>query len=194
MSLSTPSIALFGGSFDPIHEGHIQLIETVKDCLNIEEIHLIPCKQSPHKRHTPLASDSHRLQMCRMACRSLEFVYINPIELESTAEEPSYSWKTVMHYQRLHPEVKLYWILGVDQWEKLHLWDNYEFLIKSLHFIVLERQAKPSHKLDRQFTVLPFDNEVSSSAIRMHWSAGGVVKGLTQEVRDYMVRHELYIN
>jgi nicotinate-nucleotide adenylyltransferase len=184
-------IALFGGSFDPIHNGHVSLLEEVQKQLALDEIILIPCKQSPHKANAPLASDQQRLKMCRLAVEKLPYVTVSDIEIERTTS-PSFSWMTVEHYQSRYPESALYWIMGTDQWEVLDKWDRADFLASVLHFIVIERQTKISPRPGTTYSSVTFDLQCSSTSIRKALANGDSPPHLPTSVLSYIEANDLY--
>ena len=113
MSGST-KIALFGGSFDPIHLGHTLLAQAALDDAGIDRVVFIPCRKNPLKTWAPKASDEDRLVMIELAIADMDKVEVSRIELDRI--EPSFSWLTVEEFCREEPEAQLFWILGTDQW------------------------------------------------------------------------------
>ena len=184
-------IALFGGSFDPIHLGHTAILDTVCSQMALDHVFVLPCQQSPHKAKAPLASDQHRLNMCRLACEHLKDVTVSDHELTRTTS-PSFSWMTVEHFQSLHPQAQLYWILGTDQWDALERWDRFEYLATYLHFLVLERQAPIPKKQSVSHTALKFDYQISSTKIREQLSNGKAPTELAPAVSQYIQENHLY--
>lgn len=184
-------LALYGGSFDPVHEGHLGLLEATHQQLGIEKIVLMPCKQSPHKSRAPLASDSQRLEMCQLATQGLSYLEVSELELER-AGEVSYSWMTAERYRSLYPETELYWILGTDQWEALERWTRHEYLSELVTYIVVERQRLVIPKPDVRHLVVSYDSPVSSTAIRDAFAQGEQVTGVTAEVAEYIAAHRIY--
>lgn len=183
-------VALFGGTFDPIHEGHVSLLEEVKENHDLDECIIIPCKQSPHKEDTPLASDLHRYVMCKLATRHLDKVVVSDLELKRSGE--SYSWMTVEHYLNEFPEVELYWVLGTDQWAALERWGRFNFLREHLTFIVVERQEKVLEKEGVSYSSLSFHREISSTQIRASLLEKKRPEGLNDEVYRYIQENHLY--
>ena len=185
------SIALFGGSFDPIHLGHVGLLEAASSSLGIDEIHLIPCKQSPHKENTPLASDQQRLEMCQLATAHIPSVHVS--DLEVTRDTPSYSWMTVEHYQKQYPNASLYWIMGTDQWDTLEHWSKAEFLKESLTFIVIERQHPVQSKDGFRYQTVSFNHEISATEIRNNLKSNHSVSDmLPPAVLEFIEKYGLY--
>jgi len=183
-------IALFGGSFDPIHIGHVGLLQEIHRTLQIDKIILIPCKQSPHKLNSPGATSQERLEMCRIATQDLPFVEISSLEVDRS--EASFSWMTVKHFQEQRPQYKLHWILGTDQWDNLDRWAKYSYLKDTMHFIVVQRQSEITHYTDRAYTELQFNLEISSTKIRTQLAEKETPESLHEEVLNYIHTRRLY--
>ena len=75
-------IALFGGTFDPIHEGHLEIAEKAHTALSLDQVLFLPCRQSPHKKSGPLASEEDRLQMIKLATQELDWASVSDFELQ----------------------------------------------------------------------------------------------------------------
>ncbi len=190
MTATPNKIALFGGSFDPVHKGHTRLLETALTELDLDLAYMIPCKQSPHKANAPQASDQHRLEMCQLSIAHLSKVKVSSYELDST--ESSYAWKTVAHFQELYPNTTLYWILGTDQWTVIDTWAEPEFLRDNLHFIVLERQSEIKSRPNYRYTPLKFDDLSSSTAVRNHLKRHDDSDLLEPIINNYISKNKLY--
>lgn len=184
-------IALFGGSFDPIHNGHVKLLEQVCKTFSFDEVILLPCRQSPHKATRPQATDQQRLTMCQLATSHLPKVTVNSLEIMRPL--PSYSWMTVEYFQQEYPDAKLYWIMGTDQWNVLESWSRYEYLIQSLHFIIVERQEPVKNKTQTTFNTLSFNQKISSTEIRKSINECSSTKNLPKAVSDFIKENQLYL-
>lgn len=184
-------IALFGGSFDPVHKGHISLVEEAIKTFSLDHCLVLPCKQSPHKDHAPLASDEERMKMCEMAFSHLDKVNVSDLEIRRE-DSPSYSWMTVENIRLKYPEASLYWIMGTDQWDALEKWSRYEYLINQLSFIIVERQARVSEKEKVRFSPLKFNSPHSSTRIRKALLEGEQPVGLAPSILAYIEENNLY--
>lgn len=180
-----PNIALYGGSFNPIHLGHVSLLELVLATFQFDQCHLIPCKKSPHKTAEKHFSNKARLEMCKLAVHHLSTVTVNPIELDRR-EEPSYSWVTVEFFRQAYPDHTLYWILGADQWNVLHTWSRYDYLVQNLTFIIIQRQEPLLARPQTKSHILNFNNLTSSSQIRDDLMRGLSPSGLPASVLRYI--------
>ena len=159
-------IAIFGGSFDPVHCGHLAMAATARRLLALDEVVFVPCAVSPFKSGT-VASGLQRREMLELAIgdAAMDWASVSGFELERPA--PSYSWETAQHFSKSRPEVTWFWILGTDQWDQIDRWAEPEILRTLLHFIVFSRAgsvvaAKPGWR----FTAVEFEHPASSTAIR----------------------------
>lgn len=111
-------IILFGGTFDPIHNGHLELCRAAYRQLNPECILLIPSAQPPHKQSA--ASTEDRVAMCRLAAEHLPYVKVDTWEAEQAGK--TYSVHTAMELEARYPGRPLYWLMGMDAWITLSSW------------------------------------------------------------------------
>lgn len=181
---------LFGGTFDPIHKGHIHIAKSAQEKLQLDRIIFLPCRQSPHKLNYTPADDHHRLAMCKIATAGLPWAEVDNYDL--TAPNPSYSWRTAEAFKSRYPHAELYWLMGTDQWLALPHWHQPERLAQLVKFIVFSRgeKAKP------QELALPFtidgDHPSSATEIRAQLQAGKMPHALQPEVLEYIIDHQLY--
>jgi len=146
------SIALFGGTFDPIHSGHITVAQAAQRRFHLDAIHFIPSSRPPHKSQQELTPFVHRYTMTALACAE------HPGYLPSLAEAPAtpshvfYSIDTVRKFRRERPDDHLYFIIGADQFLEFPTWKNYEQLLDSCDFIVASR---PGFRLDALRLIVP---------------------------------------
>lgn len=149
------SVALFGGTFDPVHAGHIAVAQAAQRRFHLDAIHFIPSSRPPHKPQQELAPFAHRYAMVALGCAG------HPGFLPSLAEAPVtggatpqvfYSIDTVRRFRRDHPDDHLYFILGADQFLELPTWKSYEALLDACDFIIASR---PGFRLDALRLVIP---------------------------------------
>ena len=114
-------ILLFGGSFDPIHNGHLIVARAVAEKLGVEKVVLIPSANPPHKQKMLLASASDRLTMAQLATADDKLFEVSDCELHR--EGPSYTLDTVRYFREVYaPDVTLYWLIGADTVKELSTW------------------------------------------------------------------------
>lgn len=137
-------IGLFGGTFDPVHLGHLHLAETAKNAVCLDEVRFIPCRISPHKTGSHPSTAEDRLEMLRLALDGISWAVVDDIEV--TRSSPSYSYETAETIAARYPDAKLYWIMGFDQWNALPTWKHPERLSAVVDFIVLARSGSPASR------------------------------------------------
>lgn len=199
-------IALFGGTFDPVHIGHTIVAAKAVEQIDVEEIVFIPAKCSVLKDSLPQASDTDRLAMMALAIADNKKFRVSDCELKKS--EPSYSLETVRQFQADYgSETSLYWLVGVDAVDDLPLWYRVVELIDECNLCVMYRAgfscpdfAKytaiwgPSRveKLQQNVIKTPLI-DISSTNIRDRLIAGGdVTDMLHPKVADYIRKQGLY--
>lgn len=122
------SIAVFGGTFNPVHKGHLHLLQRVCDTVKLDRIFVMPTKQPPHKEAAQLCGERHRYEMCRLAFSGMPNVCVS--DYEFTQEGKSYSYYTVKHFRELYPDSRLYFIMGSDMLLTFDSWYRADELAK----------------------------------------------------------------
>jgi len=167
-------IALFGGTFDPIHLGHLEIARRAKELLDLDEVRFLPCHTSPHKRGVASAPAADRLEMVRVAIQGLPWAVVDDFDL--SRPPPSYSYETAEEMTRRFPESRLFWIMGADQWRALPQWKKPERLAELVEFIVFARDGQPEPHADWTMHFLTGTHPASATAIRQALADG--LKGL----------------
>ncbi len=187
----TPKIALFGGTFDPVHLGHVQLAETALEKLGLDEVRFLPCRISPHKQDTIPASADDRLEMLRIAIAGLPWAAVDDFELRR--EGPSYSWQTAEAMAARFPEARLFWIMGGDQWDALDLWAEPRRLAACVEFIVFTRGGKLKPRDGFVLHALEGGHPASATEIREAFARGGKDHPwLAPAVNRWIREHRIY--
>lgn len=188
-------IGLYGGSFDPIHLGHVILAVEAVEAGRLDELVLIPARQSPLKSKMPEIAGEHRLAMAELAVAPFEHLSVWAGEVYKP--EPSYTFDTVAAWQSEHPEAKLFWIIGADQAQDLPRWHRIEDLATRVTFLVTGREdtspepAEPVSGL-RLERIATRRIDVSSTEIRERQHAGRAFRHLMPgPVADYLLEHGL---
>jgi nicotinate-nucleotide adenylyltransferase len=131
-------IGLFGGTFNPIHGGHLRAATSVRDGFGLDTVVLIPSAVPPHKRSKDIAPAGDRLEMARLAAAGLENTLVSDVELVRCG--PSYTIDTVRHFRRqFDADTQLFFIVGGDAFLEIDTWKNFEDLFISIPMIVLDR-------------------------------------------------------
>jgi nicotinate-nucleotide adenylyltransferase len=158
------AVCLFGGSFDPVHAGHLLLAQVAIEQCQLRNLIFIPCWQSPHKADRP-ADAVHRIALLRLAVQSLPQATVSLHE--ALRETPSYSWETVLALGQTHAPAPLCWLLGADQWAALDSWSRPDVLRDALHFLVFPRSGIPiGGRPGWRHSVISVAHPASSTALR----------------------------
>lgn len=184
-------IALFGGTFDPVHLGHIHLAELARFSLALDEVRFLPCHLSPHKTHSHPARASDRLEMLHLATADLPWAVVDDCELRRVG--PSYSYQTAEAMATRFPHARMFWIMGGDQWAALPHWEQPERLAALVEFIVLARGDVPTPR--EGYVLHPIDDAhpASSTAIREAIARGATSHPwLAPPVADWLAKHHPY--
>ena len=138
------TIALFGGSFDPVHLGHLRMLQYTLENFDFSSIEIIPAKLSPFKEKN-LFSDQDRVQFLELIFAGIdERINISSIEIDR--EGPSYTALTLRAYKEKYPDEDFAMLLGLDNIETLGEWHEFEYLKENMSFVVF---ARPQYSTDR---------------------------------------------
>lgn len=167
-------ICLFGGSFDPVHSGHLSIAVAAKECAGLDRVVFLPAACSPFKTGKQTMFDGEaRMNLLRLAIQ--EFPWAEVSDLDLMLPPPSWSWRLVEHYRQSFPQAELYWLMGTDQWEQLHRWARFDYLVENLSFIVYHRTTPPHPREGVRSIFISGDHPASSSAIREALLTGGSI-------------------
>ncbi len=181
-------IALFGGSFDPIHLGHIKIARLAMEKTGLDEVIFIPSGKSPHK-DSLAASEHDRLLMTRLATEGIEGFSVSDFEIKK--EGKSYSFETVKAFRKMYPDDELYFIMGDDQYKVFSSWYKSDELLTLCKFIVFTREGENIMPPFLGIRIEPI--LISSSEIRGKIKSGEALDGLLPErVIDYISENKLY--
>ncbi|MBN2452226.1 MAG: nicotinate (nicotinamide) nucleotide adenylyltransferase [Lentisphaeria bacterium] len=131
-------LAVFGGSFDPIHNGHLALAQAVVEAAHADEVLFVPALRPPHKKSRRLTAGEHRLEMLRLAIEPFPAFSVSDIELRRE-EGYSYTFDTMTVLRRVFPEPDLAFLMGMDSLAELHKWHRAGELVQHFDFIVYPR-------------------------------------------------------
>jgi nicotinate-nucleotide adenylyltransferase len=214
------NIALFGGTFDPIHAGHLRAAQAAARRFQLNRILFVPSGNPPHKVGNHLTSFEHRMNMVALACAGDARFVPSLLEAPTPDGRPQYSISTVRKVRRsLGPGDQLYFLIGVDAFLDLPHWKSHQQLLKLVNFIVVSRPGYANREIGR--TVPPnfiqrnirnpgshtlhlrrsavhilrgIDMPVASSDIRDAVRAGRQVSGLVPRlVEEYIRKEGLYL-
>lgn len=210
-------IAVYGGSFDPFHLGH--LVPTVRafETFHFEAVYFVPAGEPPHKLAEPLTPVTHRLAM--VATATLPYKGFFASDAEVFTRGPSYTVDTVRRYVQLHPDKTVYFLMGSDSFSQIGSWDRWRELVDLVHLVVLHRSHMwgedlatriPGEIRDRLRVVAPFEDvsdaetktiyllnhepfPISGTSIRERQRLGLPIRELVpHEVFSYIEKYGLY--
>lgn len=132
--------AVFGGSFDPVHKGHVNLVQQIYSRTELDEIIIMPTAISPFKQNMERkpASAEDRLEMCRLAFGGMDFVTVSDYEI--SLSEVSYTVNTIRHFHSLYPDDNLFFIMGSDMLLSFERWRNFEEILSMCTIIAASRE------------------------------------------------------
>ena len=199
-------IALFGGTFDPIHLGHTTVAADAAEYIGAEKIVLIPAKRSPLKRCFPKAADDDRFRMITLAISENEKFQVSDYELKKP--QPNYTLETVREFQtRYGSDTSIHWLIGADTIDELPRWHRITELLDRCNVSVMYRAGWPKpdfaefetvwgpqriEKLQQNLIQSPLI-DISSTEIRNRLAAGrSVADMLAPPALDYITNHNLY--
>ncbi len=209
-------IGILGGTFNPIHYGHLHIAEEVLRSCRLDQVWFVPTCQPPHKILAEEVSFVHRLAMVELAVAGYDTFLAS--DLEGRRGGPSYSVETLQQLRQQHPTDEFYFVMGLDSFQDIGSWKNYAKLFELAHLVVTARPGfvgslreflpvaiaerfcydADSENLQHSsgFSVLSVTHtcrDVSSTEVRRALRQGGDVAGLVPpQVGEYIRRHRLY--
>ncbi len=196
-------IAVFGGTFNPIHNGHIKLIESFDGAMNFDEILIVPTNIPPHKISKSLVSGEHRMNMIAAAVKDMPKV--KPCDIELKREGASYTFETVRQLKEIYPDDKLFFIVGSDMFLSFEKWRNFEEIFGSVTVCsaareygdyekMLKKAETYKEKYSAECVVMNFDVlELSSTDVRQAVFNFEEISSLVPEAtQDYIYENALY--
>jgi len=207
------TIALFGGTFDPIHKGHIYTAEALANWLSIEKVTLLPAHIPPHKA-SPSVSSVHRAEMVELVCKHHSLFDCDQREL--TRNKPSYTVDTLAEFRLEHPEKELFFFIGMDSLLTFTQWHQWQRILTLCHLVVCTRPGYDMENMSDEITQLlskhqiglsdlesnknggilfapPSEHDISSSELRhAYQNQQPNETWLTTEVSQYIQENSLY--
>ena len=195
-------IGLFGGTFDPIHMGHIALAKRVLEQFGLDKIIFIPAGNPPHKSAKKITDKQHRFNMVKLATENEPSFLVSDFELLS--DKPNYSYITISHFKQQYKSDEIFFIVGGDSFRDFPDWKNYKTLLSLCTFIVVPRpEIAPSQYFEkfrgdetppRVFFLKNFAMPVSSTLIRKNLqTAKRDFSQLPLAVTEYIKTNKLYL-
>lgn len=196
-------IALFGGTFNPVHNAHIHFCEECDKQMNFDKIMLIPTKKPVHKSSEDLVSDVDRINMLNLSIKNKDKFIISDIEIKS--EKRNYTIYTINELKKIYPEgmYDMYFLMGSDMFLMFDKWKNFNDILEKVTIVtgarsqddykkLLSHKAKFIQNKDK-IIILDIDIiELSSTQVRDNMCRGIVQTMVCKEVYDYIVDKNLY--
>ena len=210
-------LGIFGGTFNPIHNGHLHIAAAMQQVCDLDRLLFIPAATPPHKRLDQDVSYAHRAAMVELAIASLSDAEVSDIEARRSGK--SFSVDTLRELRERCPGSEMFFLIGMDSFRDLASWRDYRQLFTLAHLVVAARPGVDCRELDALLPVAVrgefcYDDstrvlrhragkrivllsaapvDISSSMIRARLAAGATVGQLVPaSVRDYITRHRLY--
>lgn len=187
-------IGIFGGSFNPIHVGHISLARQLKELAGLDEVWLMVSPQNPLKASSGLLDDQLRYQLARLALHGEE--HIRACNYELHLPKPSYTWNTLQHLRTDYPADTFILLIGGDNWERFPQWYRADDIKHEYPIAVYPRRGSSIDSSALPPSVSIVDTpllDISSTEIRRRVQQGLDIGGMVPQTIEPMVRR-LYLN
>jgi nicotinate-nucleotide adenylyltransferase len=194
------TLGILGGSFDPVHNGHVVLAVEAVERLRLDRLLVVPAHRSPHKTGFPAAAPEVRLELLRLAFAGVPRIEVSDVELRRP--EPSFTIDTIAEVARLHTDAELVLLLGLDALEDFPRWKAVAQIVAKCRLAVFQRPGSGEEVLLEARRALPGLRveplttpllEISSTRVRERARAGLTLAGLVPDaVRAEMERLRLY--
>lgn len=198
-------IGLMGGTFDPIHIGHLVTAEAARHRFELDRVFFVPAGQPPHKRDRRVTMSEHRYLMSLLATAANPSFYVSRVEIDRSGL--SFTNETISYFRRAYDlsEDELYFITGADAMRDIHKWHNYEEILENCHVVAASR---PGFTLDNVIDKAHFSEAqlrhihiltvpslaISSTDIRLRVQEDRPIRYLVLEsVENYIYKHGLYV-
>ena len=176
---------IFGGSFNPIHNGHISLARQLREKVGLDEVWLMVSPQNPLKATADLLDDESRMEMARLAVTGLKGIIASDYEMH--LPKPSYTWNTLQALKQDYPDREFVLMIGGDNWQLFDKWYRADDIRKEFQIIVYPRRGSEGG-IDGLELI-----DISSTEIRERIKAGkGIEQLVPKAVADYINLHKLY--
>lgn len=196
-------IGIMGGTFDPIHVGHLMIAENALEQYHLDQILFIPTGCSPHKDDRFIEQSAHRLEMLRLSIRDNPNFYISAMEINASGT--SYTYLTLQKLKKKYPDWELYFIMGGDSLDYFDEWYHPEIICSMAKLLVAGRDdynegflRNKINRIEEKYgaTILPIDTlnmSISSRNIRQRVFENRTIRYLVpKDVEEYIDRRNLY--
>lgn len=191
-------IGILGGTFNPVHSGHLAIAQNVLEEFCLDKVVFVPSCSPPHKKSPDIAPAGERFKMCTLAIQNQKAFTVSSLELERGGR--SYSIETIKEFHNLYGrESKLYFIIGLDAALDIATWKKSEELLRSCEFIVVPRPGFDAAGISKKFSekiklARTPGPDISSADIRGRLKKGGSINNLVPpEIEAYIRQKKLYL-
>jgi len=186
-------IGLFGGTFDPLHIGHLIVAEWIWEALKLDKIIFIPNHIHPFHKRQDITPAAERLKMLQLAAKDFPQFSVDPVELER--QGVSYTVDTVRYFKKQFPQAEIFLLIGADNWNDFHKWKEPQKIREMAELVVYNRRAldvSASEEKNTIFADSPFI-DISSTQIRRRIRSGQAYRSLVPPaVYSYIREQHLY--
>lgn len=185
-------IGILGGTFNPIHLGHLILAEEIRQKIGLSKVIFVPTDLPPHKEDGEIIPACHRLKMLRLAIKANPYFSVSDIEIKRGNR--SYTIDTIKKFNKIYHQDELYFIIGSDLVKYLNEWKDLKEIIVLVKFIVATRPGYPLENLPAYMTTIDIRAvDISAFEIRQCIKENFSFRYLVPEaVRDYIIKKRLY--
>jgi nicotinate-nucleotide adenylyltransferase len=194
--MNKKKLGVLGGTFDPIHVGHLVLAEQVREKFQLEKIIFIPSASPPHKTEQKLSPANHRFEMTRLAVEGNRYFFVSDIELKR--EGLSYTVETLRRLKELYKDSEIYFLTGSDVLDEITTWKDPEVIYKLAKIVIAVRpgfdELDPKDHFAKKSIIAKITGvDISSTQIREKVKKGESIKYLVPaKVEEYIRKKNLY--
>ncbi len=188
-------LGIYGGTFDPVHHGHLLLARDALEQLRLDAVLFVPCGRSPLKARNPRATAPRRLAMLRLALKGNSHFWLSRCEIDRPG--PSYAYDTALEIREAFPRAELFWLIGADQLAALDQWHRPDDLRGMVTFVLLPRGETAGPEAPQTVLGLPRPRRVDISAteirhrVKSRLPIDHLVPAL---IAAYIKRHGIYLS
>ncbi len=196
-------IGILGGSFDPMHYGHLNMAKRAKEEYDLDIVYIMPAGHSPNKDESQMTDAIHRVRMCELMIQEEDGLKISTYEVDKA--ERSYTYITLSDFKDKFPDDELYFIMGADSLDYFDCWKNPDIICQKAIVLVVNRgdfkEKDLLHKIEEINALFPADirivhcekTNISSSEIRSRLKSNQSLEGILPiQILAYIKEHHLY--
>jgi nicotinate-nucleotide adenylyltransferase len=186
-------IGIIGGTFDPLHNGHLMIAQEALVSCSLDEIWFMPNNKPPHKQNKRITEAENRIEMVKLAINDNPNFHLSLVEFER--KSLSYTYETIHYLKTVHEETHFYFIIGADMVNDLVNWHEIEKLMEIVTFIGVKRPGTviQSPFMENIIAIEVPQFEMSSTFLRKRFANGGNTRYfLPEKVREYIEENDLY--